>query len=95
MIYCPVRGMGEGPPYIHNEVCLHVIWLSHDHIQHRGHALKLQAPSPLSSRTLERRRGKSPLLRCQPNEPTPHKSVDYRAFRSQTATEGKFEIFAQ
>ena len=28
-------------------------------------------------------------------EPTPHKSVDYRAFRLQITTEGIIEIFAQ
>lgn len=28
-------------------------------------------------------------------EPTHHKSVDYRAFRSQITTEGIIEIFAQ
>jgi hypothetical protein len=30
-----------------------------------------------------------------PYEPTPHKSVDYRAFRLQITTEGIIEIFAQ
>jgi hypothetical protein len=31
----------------------------------------------------------------RPYEPTPHKSVDYRAFRLRTTTEGIIEIFAQ
>jgi hypothetical protein len=34
-------------------------------------------------------------LCCDPYEPTPHKSVDYRAFRLQITTEGIIEIFAQ
>jgi hypothetical protein len=50
MLIACSRWLGGTPPYIHDEVLLHVIWLSHDHIRQLLTRLYAQGKLKVSNR---------------------------------------------